>query len=87
MLKFLDANWWTLAFASTVQLALFLRWLYRRIRNEEIMRAFVHDMATNHLPHLYELLEKMCDQQGIERSVRPPIRWIDLNNRERRRRE
>ncbi len=29
------------------------------------MRAFVKDMATNHLPHIYNLLEKICEQQGI----------------------
>lgn len=79
----LNLHWLIVALSSAVQLALFLRWLYRRIRNDEIMRAFVHDMATNHLPHIYERLERLCEQQGIERSPRPPIRWIDLNSRSR----
>ena len=79
-----DPYWWTLGLASVVQLVFFLRWLYRRIRNEEIMRSFVTDMATNHLPHIYNLLEKICDQQGIaHRKPAPPIRWIDLNQRRR----
>ena len=56
------------------QLALFLRWLYRRVRNNEIMRAFAHDIATNHLPHIYERLERLREEQGIERSPLPPIR-------------
>ena len=73
----------TAAFTSLVQLVLFLRWLYRRIRNDEIMRAFVQDMATNHLPHIYERLERLCEQQGIARAPHPPIRWIDLNGRRR----
>ena len=69
---------------TLVQLVLFLRWLYRRIRNEELMRAFVKDMATNHLPHIYNLLEKICDQQGIERrKPAPTIRWVDLNQHRR----
>ena len=79
----LNPYWWAVALPSLVQLALFLRWLYRRVRNDEIMRAFVQDIATNHLPHIYERLERLCEQQGIERSPLPPIRWIDLNSRTR----
>jgi hypothetical protein len=81
MRTLLDPYWLTLAVTSAVQLVFFLRWLYRRVRNDEIMRAFVHDMATNHLPHIYERLDKLCEQQGIERSQLPPIRWVDLNDR------
>jgi hypothetical protein len=84
MHTFPDPHWWPLGVTSLVQLVLFVRWLYRRIRNEELMRAFVKDMATHHLPHIYELLEKICDQQGIgPRKAPPPIRWIDLNQRHR----
>jgi len=78
-----NSTWWTFGITSIVQLALFLRWLYRHIRNEELTRAFVHDMAANHLPHIYELLEMLCDEQGIKRNPLPPIRWIDLNYRPR----
>jgi hypothetical protein len=81
MLKLLESNAWPLLVTSLVQLVLFLRWIYRRFRDDEINRAFVEDMATNHLPHVYELLAKLCDQQGIERDPLPPIRWIDLNGR------
>ncbi|HTR47978.1 MAG TPA: hypothetical protein VMM16_11395 [Verrucomicrobiae bacterium] len=79
MHNLLEANWLAVAFASLVQLALFVRWLYRRVRNDEITRAFVHDMATNHLPHIYQRLEQLCEQQGIDRAAAPPIRWLDLN--------
>lgn len=68
-----------LLLAALLQFALFLRWLYRCIRNDELMHAFVEDMATNHLPRIYECLAKLCDQQGIERDPPPPIRWINLN--------
>jgi len=56
MREFVEPYWWTVALASLVQLVFFLRWVYRRIRNEEIMRVFVQDMATHHLPHIYYLL-------------------------------
>jgi len=36
-------------------------------------------MAVHHLPHIYDLLVKLCIQQGIERTP-PPIRWIDLDH-------
>jgi hypothetical protein len=68
-----------LAVAAAVQFILFLRWLYRRIRNDELLRVFVEDMALNHLPHLYERLNQLCDQQGITPDDPPPIRWINLN--------
>ena len=83
MQALLNPHWWILGFTSIVQLVLFVRWLYRRVRNEELTRAFVHDMATSHLPHIYDLLEKLCDEGGITRGQRPSIRWIDLNGRNR----
>jgi hypothetical protein len=75
----------TLAIIGTTvaQFALFLRWLYRHIRNEEMTRAFVADMATNHLPHIYDLLLLLCDERGIARPPSPPIRWLDLNGHPR----
>jgi hypothetical protein len=36
-------------------------------------------MAMNHLPQIYALLEKLCEQQGIDRNALPPIRWVSLN--------
>lgn len=77
----IEPYWWAVALASLVQFVLFMRWIYRRIRNDELTRAFVQDMATNHLPHIYDLLERICQQQGIEHSNRPSIRWVDLNSR------
>jgi len=70
--------------AVAVQFVLFLRWLYRRIRNDEITRAFVQDMAMNHLPHIYSALHGICRAQGIELPEPPPIRWIELNGGKRR---
>ena len=75
----LDPHWSTFAITAFVQCILFLRWLYRRVRNDEITRTFVEDMATSHLPHIYNLLERICDEKRIEHADLPPIRWIDLN--------
>ncbi len=79
MRKLLDPFWVSLISSIVVQLLLFLRWLYRRVRDDELNRAFVHDMATNHLPHIYQLLLRLCEEQGIEVQPTPPIRWIDLD--------
>jgi hypothetical protein len=83
MRTFINSYWCTFALASLAQFVLFLRWLYRRFRDDEVNRAFVRDMATNHLPHIYDLLVKLCDEQGIEHGPPPPIRWLDLNGRGR----
>lgn len=79
MREFIDPYWWTVAITSLLQFILFLRWLYRRIRNDEMMRTFVEDMATSHLPHINRVLEKLCEEKGIKPEPVPPIRWIDLN--------
>jgi hypothetical protein len=78
-----DPYWWTFAVTSVVQLALFTRWLYRRIRIDEVNRAFIQDMATNHLPQIYELLEKLCEHQKIAHSPQSPILWVDLTKHNR----
>jgi hypothetical protein len=69
--------------AAGVQFVLFLRWLHRRMRNDEITRAFVRDIATNHLPHIYSALQKIAAQQGIELDETPLVRFVDLDGRHR----
>jgi hypothetical protein len=67
-----------------VQFVLFLRWLHRRMRNDEIVRAFVRDIATNHLPHIYSALRDIAQEQGIELRDPPMVRFVDLQSRRRR---
>jgi hypothetical protein len=69
---------------GAVQFVLFLRWLHRRMRNDEISRAFIRDIATNHLPHIYTALKKIATQQGIELDETPMVRFVDLNGHRRR---
>jgi hypothetical protein len=68
-----------------VQCVVFLRWLHRRMRNDEITRAFVRDIATNHLPHIYNALQKIAAQQGIKLDETPLIQFVDLSHHHRQR--
>jgi len=72
-------------FSLGVQLVVFLRWLHRRMRNDEISRAFVRDIATNHLPHIYDALHKIAAKQGITLDETPLVRFVDLNGHRQRR--
>jgi hypothetical protein len=76
--------WLTTAIPIAVQFVVFLRWLHRRMRNDEITRAFVRDIATNHLPHIYNALQKIATQQGIDLDETPLVQFVDLNHRGRR---
>ena len=77
-MRLLSPGTFTVAFAFVVQFMVFLRWLHRRLRNDEVTRVFVQDIATNHLPHIYEVLERLCSQQGIAPSKPPTVRWVGL---------
>jgi hypothetical protein len=81
------AHWFGLlaaVFSIGVQFVLFLRWLHRRMRNDEIARAFITDIATNHLPHIYDALHKIAQWQGITLDETPMVRFVDLNGHRRR---
>jgi hypothetical protein len=80
MRALVNSNWWTFTILFAAQFIVFLKWLYRLIRNDEMTRIFVQDMATNHLPHIYELLQRLCEQQGIGTANPPIVRWIDLHD-------
>jgi hypothetical protein len=67
------------AFTVLAQLIVFLRWLHRRMRDDEIERAFVHDMATSHLPHMYHALRLIANHLQIELDDPPPVRFLELN--------
>jgi hypothetical protein len=83
----MPAHWYAIlatVFSAAVQFVLFLRWLHRRMRNDEIVRAFVRDIATNHLPHIYDALHKIAAKQGITLDETPLVRFVDLNGHHRR---
>jgi hypothetical protein len=74
---------WSAALAAIVpigvQFVLFLRWLHRRMRDDEIVRAFVRDIALTHLPHIYAALREIAARQGIELAETPMVRFVELN--------
>jgi len=83
----MPASWFAILAAivsGAVQFVLFLRWLHRRMRKEEIAHAFIRDIATNHLPHIYNALQKIAAQQGIELDDTPLVRFVELNGHRRR---
>ena len=73
-------TWLTTLIPVLVQFIVFLRWLHRRMRNDEITRAFVRDIATNHLPHIYNALQKIATQQGITLDETPLVQFVDLSH-------
>ena len=79
-------SWLATLVPVAVQFVLFLRWLHRRMRNDEITRTFVRDIATNHLPHIYNALQKIAAEQGIELDETPLVQFVDLSHRRNPRR-
>ena len=74
-------TWLVTLVPVAVQFVVFLRWLHRRMRNEEITRAFVRDIATNHLPHIYTALQQIATRQGITLDETPMVQFVELNHR------
>jgi hypothetical protein len=76
---------WFAAFAAIVsigvQFVIFLRWLHRRMRDDEIVRAFVRDMALTHLPHIYKMLREVSAKQGTATRETPMVQFVDFQKR------
>ncbi|MFZ0821748.1 MAG: hypothetical protein WAM91_16915 [Candidatus Acidiferrales bacterium] len=68
-----------LVIPALVQFAFFAQWLHRRIRDDEIQRAFVRDMATNHLPHIYGALHSLARAMNVDLPEPPPLHFIIIN--------
>jgi hypothetical protein len=66
--------------SAGVQLTVFLRWLHRRMRDDEVNRQFIRDVAHNHLPHIYEALHKIAAKQGILLRLPPNVRFMDFHD-------
>jgi hypothetical protein len=84
----MPAQWYgilTAIFSVGVQFVLFLRWLHRRMRDDEIVRAFVRDMALKHLPHIYSVLQEVAAKQGSTVRETPVVHFVDFQKRSRSR--
>ena len=75
----MNPYWLVVAFTVVTQFCLFVRWLHRRARDMEIERAFLRDMATNHLPHIYHALRQLAGHHGVAIEEPPPVRFLELN--------
>jgi hypothetical protein len=75
--------WVTTLFPIAVQFVLFLRWLHRRMRNDEMVYACVRDIALTHLPHIYASLEALGKEKGTTLPKTPVIHFVDFNGRRR----
>ena len=65
----------TLALAILGTFGGIVRWLYHGINAFQSQSRFVQDMATNHLPHIYERLGQIDYHVGIEPKQPPPIKF------------
>ena len=66
------------------QFVVFLRWIHRRMRDDEINRVFLRDLALHHLPCIYRALYRMAERQGIALDEMPMVNFVDLRNGGRR---
>ncbi len=77
----MNPYWLALGAGFVAQLGLFLLWLHRRMRDEEIQRAFVRDLACNHLPHIYSALRQLAEHHGLILKEPPSIQYVEINSR------
>ena len=66
------------------QFVVFLRWVHRRIGDDEIQRAFIRDLALRHLPAIYKALHTIAEKQGIDLDETPMVNYVDLRGGHRR---
>ena len=74
---------WTyvvVVFSLGAQLVLFLRWMHRRMRDDEIQRVFVRDLALRHLPNIYRALNTIAERHGIHLEEQPMVNYVDMRN-------
>lgn len=64
--------------ASVTGLVTFINWINNHLATYKVQNIFVKDMATNHLPHIYMALERLCAKDGIELDEHPVIKWVDF---------
>ena len=62
------------------QFIVFLRWMHRRVRDDEIQRAFIRDLALRHLPSIYRALHMIAERQGIALDETPIVNYVDLRS-------
>jgi hypothetical protein len=80
----MNPTWIVVGFSAFIQCFFFLRGLHRRTRDDEMRRAFVRDMALNHLPHVYHALRQIADRLGLELKDPPRVQFLEFNGHDRK---
>jgi len=83
----MDSFPWTIVLALVslgAQFVVFLRWMHRRIRDDEIQREFIRDLALRHLPAIYHALNVIAERQGIALDEAPMVNYVDMRQGQRR---
>ena len=75
----MNPYWLMVAFALLTQFFVLVRWLHRRMRDAEISRVFLCDIAASHLPHIYQALQLIAEEHGIGLPEAPPVRFVELS--------
>jgi hypothetical protein len=57
-----------------------IQYIYRAVRRNETTQEFTVQMACNHLPHIYHVLELLCHKLDVEVTEPPPIRFTDYKD-------
>jgi hypothetical protein len=82
----MNPYWLVVVFTLLTQFCIFVRWLHHRLRDAEIAHAFLRDIATHHLPHIYQALKRIAQHHGVELPEPPLVRFVVLNGDLERRR-
>jgi hypothetical protein len=67
-------------FSVSAQFVVFLRWIHRRMRDDEMQRVFIRDLALKHLPSIYRALNRIAEEQGISLEETPMVNYVDMRN-------
>jgi hypothetical protein len=81
----MNPYWIVVGSSACVQCFFVLRWLHRRMRDDEMRRAFVRDMAINHLPYLYHTLGQIAVRLGLKIEEPPQVQFLEFNGHDRKR--
>jgi hypothetical protein len=74
----MNTYWIAIIIPVLVQLLLFLPWLHRRLRDDEIQRAFVCELALTHLPYMYTALRRIAEKQGVNLPDPPQVHFVQM---------
>ena len=71
----MNPYWLIVAFTLLTQAVCFLPVAAPTLRDASIERAFIRDVALNHLPHIYHALRRIAAHQGVEIDDPPPVHF------------